>query len=94
MSLPGLSHAGFARMGLCAAVGCVLLAAAGLPACGEDGSGASCPEVPLYDVRSDAGLDPGIVALRQQAAEQGCLTLEGDASLLSDDPGEAEEESE
>jgi hypothetical protein len=47
--------------------------------------------VPLYDVRSDAGLDPDIVALRQQAAEQGCLTLEGDASLLLDDPEEEEE---
>ena len=94
MPVLGLSRTGFACKGLRAAVGCALVAGACLPACGEDGSGASCPEVPLYDVRSDAGLEPDIVALRQQAAEQGCLTLEGDASLLLDDPGEEEEESE
>ena len=77
-----------------AAVGWALLGSVWLPACGEDGAGASCPEVPLYDVRSDAGLDPNIAALRQEAADRGCLTLEGDASLLGDDPGQEEEESE
>ncbi len=94
MAVLRLSHARFACKRLRAAVGCALVAGVCLPACGEDGSGASCPEVPLYDVRSDAGLDPDTVALREQAAEQGCLTLEGDAALLLDDPGEEPEESE
>ena len=76
------------------AVGYALLALVCLPACGEDGASASCPEVPLYDVRSDAGVEPDIAALRQEAAERGCLTLEGDASILLEDPGEEEEESE
>ncbi|HMJ13156.1 MAG TPA: hypothetical protein VK524_17165 [Polyangiaceae bacterium] len=45
-------------------------------------------------MRSDAGLDPDTVALREEAAQAGCLTLEGDAALLppEDDP-ESEEAS-
>lgn len=73
-------------------VGCALAVCLWLPACGEEGFEADCPEVPLYDVRSDAGLDPDIVAARQEAADRGCLTLEGDASLLPDDLEEEADE--
>jgi hypothetical protein len=52
--------------------------------CREDGATSDCPEIPLYDVRSDAELDPNIVAARETAAAAGCLTLSGDASVIGD----------
>jgi hypothetical protein len=46
------------------------------PACGDDGSQASCPPVPLYDVHDEDVLDPSNPHYRQlrQAAAAGCIT--------------------
>jgi hypothetical protein len=91
MSVVGASRSGTpACTALHAKLGCALVACLWLPACGETGFESNCPDVPLYDVRSDAGLDPDTVAARQEAADRGCVTLEGDAALLP--PQEEEEE--
>ncbi len=90
MAVFGASRSGTpACTALRAGLGCALAACLWLPACGEKGFESSCPDVPLYDVRSDAGLDPDTEAARQEAADRGCLTLEGDAAFL---PPEEEEE--
>jgi hypothetical protein len=59
--------------------------------CNEEGASAACPDLPLYDVRADGGLDPQIVQAREEAAAEGCITLAGDAALLTDEPDEQEE---
>lgn len=93
MPVFGASRSGTpACTALRAGLGCALVASLGLPACGETGFESNCPEVPLYDVRSDAGLDPDTEAARQEAADRGCLTLEGDAALLPPEEEEEEEE--
>ena len=50
--------------------------------CQEDGTNSHCPELPLYNLRSDAALDENIIAARETAAAAGCITLAGDASQL------------
>ena len=64
-----LSLAAVAALSLLAVVGC-----------GED-EGATpknCPDLPLYDAASVA--DPANLAARQAAANEGCVTMPGDAS--------------
>lgn len=69
---------------LWALVAAAALSTALASGCGEDGVSASCPDLPLYDVRSDAALAPGILGAREQAANAGCLTLPGTASANGD----------
>jgi hypothetical protein len=62
----------------------LVMAAAAASCAGEDGSSAKCPEIPLYDVKSDAALDPAVIEARNAAAAAECLTLEGDATTPPD----------
>jgi hypothetical protein len=66
------------RAALWASLGLMAMLSGG---CREEGATSSCPEIPLYDLRSDAELDPQIVEAQQAAAAAGCTTLAGDAML-------------
>jgi len=69
-----------------------LLVATGLlgTACREDGASANCPELPRYDLKSDAALDPSVVEALQAAEDAGCLTLPGDAEPIRDQDAQAD----
>jgi hypothetical protein len=48
-------------------------------ACREEGATADCPELPRYDLKTDAALDPSTLEALQAAEDAGCLTPPGDA---------------
>jgi hypothetical protein len=52
--------------------------------CTEDGTTSNCPELPLYDLRADAALEPGIAEALAEAADAGCITSPGDAATFPD----------
>jgi hypothetical protein len=58
--------------------------------CREDGASANCPELPLYDLKSDAAQSPSVVEALQAAQDAGCLTAPSDAEPVREQDAKAD----